>query len=175
MLGMDKQFPRLRPAKERLHRLDQGFARAVSSLHASLEELVNSEPFKYAGRPRGLPENAVYLFSERGVPLYVGRSRNFGQRLGNHCRLSSPANQSSFAFKLACEMSGIAQTRYSGPNTRDKMLKIPAFAKAFKQAKERLNEMEIRFVEEGDVVRQALLEIYCAIALQTRYNNFATS
>jgi hypothetical protein len=35
--------------------------------------------------------------------------------------------------------------------------------------------MQISFVEEQDAVRQALLEIYCAIALETPYNDFSTS
>jgi hypothetical protein len=163
-----------RPAEERLHRLDQGFSNAVAALHQKLEDLMGAKPFQYVARPRSLPENVVYLFSEFGKPLYIGRSRNFSQRLGNHCRSSSRGNQSSFAFKLACEMSGIAQTRYSGPNTREKLMEIPEFAKAFLEAKDRLNAMQIRFVEEGDVIRQALLEIYCAVALATPYNVFST-
>jgi len=53
-------------------------------------------------------------------------------------------------------------------------MEIPEFAKAFLEAKDRLNAMQIRFVEEGDVIRQALLEIYCAVALATPYNVFST-
>jgi hypothetical protein len=34
--------------------------------------------------------------------------------------------------------------------------------------------MEFRAVEECDQTRQALLEIYCAAALSTRYNDFGT-
>jgi hypothetical protein len=50
----------------------------------------------------------------------------------------------------------------------------PAFVEGFKSAKKRLNQMQIRLVEEPDQVRQALLEIYCAVALQTPYNDFST-
>jgi hypothetical protein len=32
--------------------------------------------------------------------------------------------------------------------------------------------MDIRFIEESDPVRQALLEIYVASALQTPFNDF---
>jgi hypothetical protein len=35
--------------------------------------------------------------------------------------------------------------------------------------------MEVRFVEASDPVRQALLEIYAAISLETKYNKFATT
>ncbi len=34
--------------------------------------------------------------------------------------------------------------------------------------------MEYRYVEEPDQNRQALLEIYCAIVLDTPYNDFGT-
>lgn len=45
---------------------------------------------------------------------------------------------------------------------------------AFKRAKERVRAMEFRAVEESDQTRQALLEVYCAIALKTPYNDFGT-
>ena len=32
--------------------------------------------------------------------------------------------------------------------------------------------MEFRAVEESDPIRQALLEMYCAITLETAYNDF---
>jgi hypothetical protein len=34
--------------------------------------------------------------------------------------------------------------------------------------------MDVRYVEVTDALRQALLEIYVAIALQTSYNDFDT-
>jgi hypothetical protein len=34
--------------------------------------------------------------------------------------------------------------------------------------------MEYRYVEEADQNSQALLEIYCAVVLQTPYNDFNT-
>jgi hypothetical protein len=50
----------------------------------------------------------------------------------------------------------------------------PAFAAAFIAAKKRIRAMEYRYVEEKDQNRQALLEIYCAVALSTPYNDFGT-
>jgi hypothetical protein len=49
-----------------------------------------------------------------------------------------------------------------------------AFAVAFKEAKARIRATDYRYVEEADQNRQALLEIYCAIVLSTRYNDFKT-
>jgi len=48
------------------------------------------------------------------------------------------------------------------------------FAASFEAAKERIRGMEYRYVEELDQNRQALLEIYCAIALATPHNDFGT-
>jgi len=52
--------------------------------------------------------------------------------------------------------------------------KDPAFAQAFAAAKARIRQMDLRFVEENDPFRQALLEIYAAIALNTPHNDFET-
>jgi hypothetical protein len=42
------------------------------------------------------------------------------------------------------------------------------------RAKQRVRAMNIRFVEEAVPLRQALLEIYVAVALQTPCNDFDT-
>lgn len=160
--------------ERRLLKLDAAFHEAVGNLHEKLETLLACSSFVFAQKPSVLPSAVVYLFSERGQPLYVGRSNGFRKRLGNHCRLSSRENQSVFAFKLAREMAGITEASYSGPNTRKALADDPDFRAGFDKAKVRLNAMDIRYVEETDQVRQALLEIYCAVALRTPYNEFGT-
>jgi hypothetical protein len=162
------------PSGQQLHRLDTKFADSISTLHDRLETLLRCPSFTFRTKPSLLPPSVVYLFSEDSRPLYVGRSNNFRQRLGNHCQQSSRANQSAFAFRLAREASGLTGAAYAGPNTRGGLMINPVFLDGFKVAKERLNLMQIRFVEEPDQVRQALLEIYCAVALSTRYNEFST-
>jgi len=42
----------------------------------------------------------------------------------------------------------------------------------FSATKERVRNMDVRYVEENDPATQAILEIYAAIALETRYNDF---
>jgi hypothetical protein len=160
--------------EERLHRLDRRFAAAIDDLHVALEALLQCAPFSYPTCPRGLPQSVVYLFSEGDRHLYVGRSNKFRQRLGNHCRPSSAPNQSAFAFQLARELAGITTASYTGDGTRARLMENPAFALGFQAAKQRLNSMHIRYVEQGDQVRQALLEIYCAVALDTPYSSFDT-
>lgn len=160
--------------EERLHRLDDRFANAIFGLHGRLEQLIRSQPFTYVNKPARLPVSGVYLFSEGGAPLYVGRTNHLSQRLGNHCRAGSKSNQSSFAFKLAREAAGITKVAYSGDETRLALMTRPDFVAGFAAAKVRLNKMQIRVVEERDQVQQALLEIYCAVALKTPYNQFGT-
>jgi hypothetical protein len=63
---------------------------------------------------------------------------------------------------------------YSKKNSAKILLDDPEFAAAFSNAKERIRRMELRFVEEKDPLRQALLEIYVSFVLKTPYNDFDT-
>lgn len=69
---------------------------------------------------------------------------------------------------------GRTAATYSAEGGRVALSKDPAFAQAFTAAKARIRQMELRFVEENDPRRQALLEIYAAIALNTPHNDFET-
>jgi hypothetical protein len=48
----------------------------------------------------------------------------------------------------------------------------PIFANAFLTAKARIRDMELRYVEESDPVRQTLLEVYVAVVLDAKHNDF---
>ncbi len=48
------------------------------------------------------------------------------------------------------------------------------FMDAFSSAKERVQKMEFRAVDESDQTRQTLLEVYCAITLKTPHNDLGT-
>lgn len=50
----------------------------------------------------------------------------------------------------------------------------PEFVEAFVDAKQRISRMDVRYVEETHPLRQALLEMYVAVALNTPYNDFDT-
>lgn len=60
----------------------------------------------------------------------------------------------------------------SDDDSRDALIRDPAFLEAFTRAKRRVRAMEFRYVEEADPVRQCLLEVYCAVSLKTLYNDF---
>jgi GIY-YIG catalytic domain len=156
--------------------MNPDFARFVETLHPSLERLIAMKPIVGGVFPPNMPLQGVYLFSEAHRHLYVGRSNNLPQRYRQHSNPGSQHNQAVFAFKIAREVTGKTTRSYSrGPENRRGLISDPDFSLAFTEGKARVRRMEYRFVEEPDQTRQALLELYCAIALRCSYNDFNTS
>lgn len=151
--------------------MDPRFAELVESLHPNFCALVECQPHS-AGAP--LPMQGVYLFSEGGKPLYVGRSRNIPRRHGHHTRSYSGINQAVFAVLIAREELDEQSDYRPGPKTRANLANNELFMEAFERAKQRIGRMEFRATSEADPVRQTLLEIYCSVVLQTPYNDFRT-
>ena len=75
---------------------------------------------------------------------------------------------------LAREKTNNLQTTYRTEGGRAWLMQQPDFSVAFTAAKARIRGMHYRYVEEVDQNRQALLEIYAAVALETKYNDFGT-
>ncbi len=81
----------------------------------------------------------------------------------------------AFAFRLAREATGnLVATYKKGVGSRAGLMENEIFISAFTAAKARIRSMDLRFVEESDPVRQALLEIYVSVVLATPYNDFDT-
>ncbi|MBB6144383.1 hypothetical protein HNQ77_002335 [Silvibacterium bohemicum] len=155
--------------------MDVRFGALVDTLAPKLEQLIQCPPVGYGELARSMPLSGIYLFSETGRHLYVGRSNSLRSRYGRHCRPGATHRQAAFAFQLAREATGRTKASYkAGNDSRDGLMLDPAFEQAFRDAKGRIRAMEYRFVEEPDQNRQALLEIYCAIVLGTPYNDFGT-
>jgi len=114
------------------------------------------------------------LFSEGDNHLYVGRTNRLRQRLLEHGRPSSSHNSAPFAFLLAREATRRTTATYQTSGSRGELEADPRFAEAFTAERQRVRAMDIRFVEEPHPMRQALLEMYVAVALQTPYNDFDT-
>lgn len=153
--------------------MNRKFRRHVECLEAACQKLIRMPPVIVSRLPSKseMPENAVYLFSEGPQHLYVGRTNRLRSRLQQHCRTSATHYSATFAFLLACEATG----KKSGPGcSRSELEKEPKFKQAFLDAKKRVRQMDLRFVEEEHPIRQALLEIYVAVALATPYNSFET-
>ena len=153
--------------------MDSRFARYMENLHEKYDQLMEMEPVTMESPLHNTPEGGVYLFSEGASHLYVGRSkRQLNKRLRGHIRKS--AKDSPLAFKLAREATGQTVTSYSGDYIREKLLTDPEFLKVYQDAKERIRRMNVRWVHESEPTKQALLEIYVSVVLETPYNDFDT-
>lgn len=152
--------------------MNEMFREHVESLHPSFERLMAMPSVKACALPKEMPVRGIYLFSEGNRHLYVGRTNRLRRRLTEHCRKGSTHNSAPFAFLLARTASGQLAASYRPNGSRAELEKDPTFKSAFMAAKSRVSGMDIRYVEEVDPLRQALLEMYVAIALQTLHNSF---
>lgn len=152
--------------------MDPSFRNIIDELHGKFERLVASPAHVFGSLPTPLPKRAIYLFSEADRHLYVGRTNALRSRIGNHCRQTALDNQATFAFRIARQESGFERATYKNEGSRAWLQKHPDFVKAFDDAKRRVRVMDIRYIEETEAVRQALLEIYVATVLATPYNDF---
>ena len=148
------------------------FREYIESLEPSFQRLMSMEPVTIATLPREVPQAGIYLFSDAGKNLYVGRTNTIRKRLQNHCRPSSGHNSATFAFRLAREITGLSQATYTAKGSRQELEHDPKFSPIFIKQKERVRNMNVQFVSEPDPMRQALLEMYAAVSLDTPHNNF---
>ena len=148
------------------------FQELVASLEPKFQALVSMEPVCFGRLPKVMPDRGVYLFSEGARHLYVGRTNRLRKRLQNHCRLSGTHFTATFAFRIARHNTGRTKASYAPAGSRQQLCEDAVFGPAFASAKTRVNAMDVRWIEEADSVRQALLEIYIASALATPFNDF---
>jgi hypothetical protein len=148
------------------------FAALANDLDPKFQELVAMSPVRYNKLPKVLPTRAIYLFSENGKHLYVGRTNGLRRRLRGHCIPSATHFTATFAFRIAREATRMHRASYTKVGSRAALVEHDLFGPQFIAAKRRIPLMELRYVEETDPVRQALLEIYTAVVLKTPYNDF---
>lgn len=152
--------------------LHPSFVHVVESLQPSVERLLDQPPIKPVKIPSTLPAAGVYLFTESGKHLYVGRSNNLRRRMQRHGSVGATYKQAAFAFRLAREVTGHLKATYRTEDSRAHLMENEAFALAFSDAKKRIRSMDLRYVEEANPLRQAVLEMYVAVVLSTPYNDF---
>ncbi|GAB2712541.1 hypothetical protein GCM10011495_06730 [Hymenobacter frigidus] len=120
-----------------------------------------------------VPTAGNYVFYENGLPMYVGRSRRLRSRLQEHGRDGSGHNDANFAFLLAYESA--TDQNIDITRTRAALSDCTEFSPVFLACKRRVAAMSVRFLSVPDDLEQGLLEVYAALALPTRYNDFQTS
>ncbi|MEW9807026.1 GIY-YIG nuclease family protein [Mesorhizobium marinum] len=156
--------------------MHEEFLRFTDNLASKFEALVGQTPATNGVLPASFRGSGVYLFSENGKRLYVGRTRDVRKRYGEHTRPSSGDKKAPFAFKLARHATGFITSNYRpGEMSRAGLMLNRVFALAFSESLERVRNMEFRFIEEVDPTRQCLLEIYVSVVCRTPYNDFNTT
>ena len=150
------------------------FSEVIKNLDSLYTELLAMPLFIASSLPKTMPKKGIYLFSENGKYLYVGRSNNIRGRIGRHCRPGATHRMGAFAFHLAREATGYLKATYKKVGSRKALMEIPEFSNAFSKAKERIRRMELQFIEVDDPIQQAIFEVYLSVALQTPYNDFDT-
>jgi hypothetical protein len=119
--------------------------------------------------PNNTPKGGVYLFSEKGIHLYVGRTkRKICKRIRGHF---STAKDCPFAWRLARDKTGF-KASYKKEGSRTHLLSKREFYQIYEAAKKQIRKMDVRFVEEVDPLRQTLLEIYVTVATRAKHNDF---
>ena len=153
----------------------QDFTCVIRKIEQAFRQLRDTDPFRIDQYPSPVPTLAgVYSLSEADRPLYVGRTRNLRNRLIAH--RSSSVRTATLAVKMARLHSDLAANYKRNRSAVYLHEHNSRFRTEFDKARERISALQVRYVREPDDVRQALLEIYAAIRLDTiRYNSFRTS
>ena len=149
------------------------FKQYIDQLPILMEQLKNSKQITIDNL-QTVPAKGIYVFYEKTNPLYVGRSNNMKVRIQSHSRPGSRHGSATFAFILAKEKAGADN---KGINTKDERKVLEnndEFKTLYKEAKERVSNMAIRVVSIEDQILQTLFEVYAAIELKTKYNEFGT-
>ncbi|MFH1372580.1 MAG: hypothetical protein ABII79_02130 [bacterium] len=152
--------------------MDEKFKALICDLSKKYKELMSMPPLTIDIIPPDCPTGGIYLFSENGIHLYAGRTkRRIKDRLRDHV---STADDCPLAWHLVREETGKTEATYKTEGSRKDLLTQPHFSQAYKQAKNRIKQMEIRYVGEPNPLKQTLLEIYVAVVSGAKFNNFDT-
>lgn len=151
--------------------MNKTFCDLVKGLERKCQALLTMEPVIAENVSHDTPVGGVYLFSEGPTHLYTGRTkRRIALRIRNHF---GAAPDCPFAWLLAREATGKKAT-YTREGSRRVLLTEASFIIEYQRAKDRIRRMQVRYVHEPDPARQALLEIYVALATEAKYNDFDT-
>jgi hypothetical protein len=126
---------------------------------------------------RTIPQKTkgVYVFSEltgnTESVMYVGQSKGILGRLNEHCGRSD-WNKANFAYMLTVETTGLKPIPYSPNATKQSMFNIPEFKAGFEFSLCRITKMSFRCVTVADKLERNLLEIFAAVSLGSRFNDF---
>ena len=150
------------------------FAAELEIVEASFRRLVAQPLVCLGGHRSTTPKKpGVYVIIEQDRAIYVGRTRDLRRRLNDH--LSSSVSKAALAVRMARCDTGLSANYRRERSARHLFDTDEDFRAAFNSATERIGTMHVRYVVEENDVRQALMEIYAAVQLETPYNSFRTT
>ena len=133
----------------------------------------------------GFSTPGVYAFYEEGSPMHVGRSDDIRERVQVHGRPGSDLGQAACAATIA-RMYATIRYRIGKPDTiglrqkdlHERILKArrecarfrAEYDEGFDNAKVRVSQMCVHFVEIPDAIEQTIFEVYAHVKLGTPYN-----
>ncbi len=150
--------------------MTEQFDHVIADVKRKFYILQSSTKHRLSALPQDTPSAGIYIFSENGRSLYVGRTNNLRKRLQYHTR--SNHNQATFAFLLARHATGNLNASYQPKGSRQDLLTNTRFRDAFDDARERIRNMDVQFVEEKEPIRQTILEVFTAFQTKAEYNDF---
>jgi predicted GIY-YIG superfamily endonuclease len=153
--------------------MNADFQRYSDQLPILMEQLKNSNLIP-TNKLQTIPRQGIYVFYDKTTPLYVGRSNNMKDRIQSHGRPGSRHGSATFAFILAREKAGVDNKEINTKDERKVLENNDNFKTLYKEAKERVSNMSIRVVGIEDQILQTLFEVYAAVELKTKYNEFGT-
>lgn len=150
----------------------RSFKEYISKLPSLHRKLNDSSPMSISPAKQFPNSPGIYVLMENEQPIYVGRSKKIRQRIQNH--IGGRPEQSSFAFKLAREITG-KKASYKPEGSRQDLMNDPDFKNAFQITVDRIRNLKVKFVIIEDDVLQHLFEVYASLELKTPHNQFGTS
>jgi len=125
------------------------------------EKFEKSIPVKREHLPK---YSGIYVFYDKGQPIYVGRANHIRNRIQWHTRKSSGSESATFAFNLA-KMEYEKNTEVK--KKRKELMEIDEFLEIFNKHKVNLLTLEFRCIEIENDVLQTMFEPYLAYKLGT--------
>lgn len=147
------------------------FTELVARMEPMLDVLLRSQSIKVSEYKEMPNKPGVYLLSENGEDLYVGRAKSLRNRMKQHA--SNSHYSASFALKLTRKKTG-RFSNYKPENGAKTLMKDEAFKAAFQEMVSRVKAMDARHIVEPSDHLQYLFEMFASLQLSVPYCDFAT-
>jgi predicted GIY-YIG superfamily endonuclease len=141
----------------------------MSTYQKQLKTIERKEISKVLKKKKG-----VYVFLEKDIAVYIGKTDDLGRRLSEHVRAGSKNNDANFAYKLA-KLEWKQNNKTAQKITRKILEATESFKPHFDKAKKSVADMQMQFVVINDPYHQYLFEFWLAIKLKTKHNQFANT